>query len=101
MPVPKPGMVIANGGCIHIQFPNFQVEMSCDNDTELESCIEMLKTGLKIFETEKAKRILMREVDDKEGGQLAGMQPSVLSSPRPMPPSYTLAAGNTTSAGKP
>lgn len=47
------------GGSIHIRFPHMQVEMSCDNEVELASCVEMLKKALELHEIELAKEALM------------------------------------------
>lgn len=66
MPIPQEGYAIHGGGCMRITFPNFNIDMSCDNETELASCIEMLKKGLEIFETEKAKRLLMEGIEEEE-----------------------------------
>lgn len=65
MPIPQEGHIIQNGGAVRITFPHFNIDMSCDNETELASCIEMMKKGLEIFETEKAKRLLMEGIEEE------------------------------------
>jgi len=57
---------VREGGMITIQFPHFKVDMSIDNETEMESAIEMLRKALEIHETEKAKMLLIRDVEREQ-----------------------------------
>lgn len=66
MSLPKNNGSITTGGFVKIVFPNFNVELSCDNEVELQNCIEMLKKGLELHETERAKEILLRDVEEAD-----------------------------------
>lgn len=87
MPVPNnSGMLATDGGWVRIQFPGFNVDMSCDNETELSSCIEMLKKGLELFEVSKAKKLLLQEVILAEQNKLLK---KMTMAPPPVSPMYT------------
>ena len=69
MAMREEGMMV-QGGNVQIRFPNFECQMSCDNETELSSVVEMLTKALELFEIEKAKRLLLEGVEEENRKKL-------------------------------
>jgi len=55
------------------------IEMSCDNETEMAAVVEMLAQALKIHETNEAKAMLVRSVEEETQAAKKVQQASVIN----------------------
>lgn len=69
MAIQEDGMSMSNGGAVRIVFPNAKVDMSLDNEAELENCIAVMRKLLEMWETNHAKKLLTQPAKKKSLGR--------------------------------
>lgn len=58
---------VALGGMVTIQYPNARIEMSCDNQHELEQVVDILRKMLELWETDHAKKLIANATSNSTG----------------------------------